>query len=144
MDASLILENLEKIDKIHQFISFLEIKFFDHGAKEEKVKLVKKLLGNVLRKLSIDVDAKIKNEEKDLDQTLKIHCKISEILDVFDDILFTTEIKNFDLLMSDLRNIEKFILNYELARDSFSIKGESAVILNLREKILLIASERMR
>jgi hypothetical protein len=143
MDASLILENLEKLDKIHQFISILEIRFSDQEIEREKIRSIKKLLNTALTELAFAINKKLRDEARDINKDSLVSTQISEILNICNDSFFVTEIKNFQLLVMDLKNIEKILKNCELEQNPVLINGNNTEITKLKEKILIIISERI-
>jgi len=139
MEASLILKNLEKLDKIHQFVSLIETNFADNEAVKLKIGLAKDLLDNSLSHMTFSIDKNLKEKISNFPQ---VSHHISDALNILNNDFFTSRIKNFHLFINDLEDTIKFIQNCELQPNFSLIEESDDEIIKLKEKILIIISER--
>ena len=143
MEAALILENLNRLDDIYRFVSLFEMKFSDDESGRQKIKSVKNLVNKALINLAFSVDSRLTNSEASTNKSLKLSSQISNILTIVADVFFEDEIKNFQLLLTDLRVLEEFAKSYENRTNGSLVSGDQLEIAELKEKVLLIMSERL-
>ena len=143
MEAALILENLNRLDDIYRFVSLFEMKFSDDESGRQKIKSVKNLVNKALINLAFRVDSRLTNSEASTNKSLKLSSQISNILTIVADVFFEDEIKNFQLLLTDLRVLEEFAKSYENRTNGSLVSGDQLEIAELKEKVLLIMSERL-
>ena len=93
--------------------------------------------------MGFSVDSRLTNSEASTNKSLKLSSQISNILTIVADVFFEDEIKNFQLLLTDLRVLEEFAKSYENRTNGSLVSGDQLEIAELKEKVLLIMSERL-
>ncbi|MBM5781798.1 MAG: hypothetical protein FJ368_00060 [Pelagibacterales bacterium] len=137
MHISLILDNLIKLDCINDFISIIEIKFSEDVESNKKITTAKKLLNQFLMDYisKVDVDRNLLFDEKNTNN-------ITLALKIFDNSFFKQQIKNFDLFLSDLKDLESFFNNLINHKSPIFIEGNDEDIAIFKEKRLSILAKK--
>lgn len=136
MNATLILEKLEKLADIKYFIPLLEVRFLTNKSLCSHLKIAKKSVDNALISLAFDLQKKLENSEK-------IHSTKIKISDeIFNALQHLEEIDDVQLKQS-LQDLIAFSQNYENHQNPIFLSVENEGDLkNLKAKILLIIAER--
>jgi hypothetical protein len=136
MNATLILEKLEKLADIKYFIPLLEVRFLTNKSLCSHLKIAKKSVDNVLINLAFDVQKKLENSDKIHPTKIRISDEISNALQHLEGIDDTQ-------LKQSLQALIIFSKNYENHQNPISLSTENEGDLkNLKAKILLIIAER--
>ena len=139
MDASLILNKLTKFDNICRFFSIIEVKFLDDQEKNKDIRLVK----SILSKSIIDFALGIERRFQSSNDKIELVDKMKHALKVAQAIPFLPEhVKDYSLLLSDLQDVILFLESCDAQNNEILVGDDIDKALTLKEKILLITSER--
>ncbi len=137
MHISIFSDNLIKLDSINDFISIIEIKFSEDVESNKKIIAAKKLLNQALVDYisKVGVDCNLLFDEKTSNN-------ITLALKIFDNPSFEQQIKNFDLFLSDLKDLESFFNNLIRHTRPIIIEGNDEDIAIFKEKRLSILAKK--
>ena len=133
------LDNLNKLDKICRFVSFLEIKFMQDTNLSSKIKIAKENFTIALVQLAVQLNNKIQNDFLTINAQDLVNIEISNGIKNLEIFFSEEKVKNYQLLQQDLQSISSFLNDYKNS-DNFIIKNKE--IAALKEKILIILAER--
>ena len=146
MNITSALEALNKLDRINRFLILIEIKFMGEENSKKKIKSAQIILGKILLNLAFAFDKNLNGNSSENEILEMPKEKISEeiftLFKVFSDWFFVSEIKSFYVLRQDLQDVHSVIKAYEAQPSLDFLDENSDEIKTLKEKILLILSEK--
>lgn len=133
MDAALILEKINKIEDVKNFIPILKIRFSSNTILLEKLEIVQKFLEKILFDIAFDLEVHLQNLSKNKIKKDKIIDKMKFVLE---------QIYNLDdeLLKQDLDDLDCFVKDYSELKSISLLQDQNSI--KLKEKISSILFER--
>ncbi len=139
MNASLFIKYINKLNDIHDFAENIAI-FPFHNSAELNIKSLTTEINDIIFQLITEVKKKIEEPSFNYKKDPQIIMQFLRCKEEFRQIMKMIDIKNNNLLIQDLEEIENFLKNYQINKDSTNIN--STDLTDLKEMILLIMAKR--
>ncbi len=140
MNALDLLSQINKLENLINFLSFLDAKSAENKKPSSQIKLVITSLNKAFIALISDIKNRIEASDNDI-SNIKISDELDKSLITAIEFFDGKKIADADLVIKDLGDLFLFSKNYE-QQNSTPLTKNLDDLKKLREKILIVTAER--